>query len=365
MTDGSGDISNVTDSVTARTLTDRILSLLTASDIPLSPKTIASKLGANHGSVKKILTRLRDEKLILNEGTGYIHIRATSEAKRHDLEMLRSYEEVNRPLLHDIHLTFKPEESFGKSVQSDKTIPSLSIPCLDEHQKRILDATFGVSPANPLAPYLNPVNTMNPHTFYQIWNENKVEDIKGGIQEVIQSPRYRLTIQLFGTGTIKIIVANSETPFDLDGFRDFKHELNGVFLARTGVPFEAIQHLFYFESLHINRDKVVESRTGLSNRNFTIQWMENWLLRVYEKEIDGKQVVRDEKVLVDGNYSDHSLNTMMAVMEGGWNPTLLTANDFAQMNSITKLTDMMMEVVKTVKLDHRILMSHLMSQNRG
>ncbi|HEY3420018.1 MAG TPA: hypothetical protein VGK23_05645 [Methanomassiliicoccales archaeon] len=326
---------------------------------------IALRLGANHNTIKGTLRRLANKNLIVSDGTGYILPAASIE--RELIEKIR-YDEQNDslPRLHDLHLTFKPEnirtalgqhpelaqlfsdtdyqiedrgpgiESYSNfNIPSYKKIPSLSSSPLSSH---FLERFF---------------NPLDPASIYQLWQPGRhCREIKGGFQEKFDLRDYAIIIQVYSTGTIKIIISNSEHAFTAREFRDSLNTIDGIFSAKTGIRFLDISDFWFIEKCHFNSDiKGDTELAGTTRLNYTVKQLDDVLFRLYEKRIGDEVYLRSETCLEKGNYPDHNLNAFMALAMGGPPANVLMASQYRAKQE----TDQLFEAVKGIAASQRVM----------
>lgn len=330
-----------------RTLGERITALLNASDLPLSLSIISKRLGAKPKSISRQLSRLRMKGITENSGDGWFLIRKLAESSPEALDIFEEYDEEHPLLFHDIHLVYVQEELLINNRETaNREDPSLKCR-LNTYTQSIFDSTFNEVPFNPL----------NPKTFYQQWNapKERLKEITGGYQEAFDD--YGTKIQLFGTGTIKIILGASESPCTVFDVLLWLGQVDAIFLSRTGLRFDAISDLFKFEMLHVHTDKEW-SFEGTSKLNITVQTFKNCLVRNYQKEIDGKQVLRDEICLTNGSYAENGFNQMLTLMRG-------SVNNRVQSASIFKLAHQNERYGKDIVALYRLVLKHIENDRKG
>ena len=349
---------------------DAILKVLDTADTPLEPKIIALRARLNHNTVKVTLRRLLRKHRIERDVTGYILPCNSVEASL-STELMVSTTKASLPKVHDIHLTFKPEDYrnaikerkeaqqlFSKmeyenghrepdeselqhpEIPSYKNIPSLSIPCLGSD---VLDRFF------------NPFDEMS---IYQLWSSDtkRTQDIKGGFQERFDLRSYKLIVQIYGTGTIKVVISNSENPFGAIEFRECLASIEGIFHAKTGISFLDISPFFFFEKVHFNSDVLGKREfSGMTRLSCTVQQFDSWLYRVYEKVLGDELMIRSESCLEQGNFKDHNMNAMIALLNGGVNPQLVNAQIFKQSRDQQDLANTVQRLQRAVHEQYQMI----------
>lgn len=323
---------------------ERVYFFIKGEKTPVGPKYIARETGLNASSVKVYCRRLTQEARIVRTPTGYT-LPVTSFEQQLERRLMLDGQKHSLPKLHDIHLTFKPE-----NIKVALKNPELWHPTV--HVTYEMEGRGPDAPETPqvhipgyndkgypsgLPDYLKRFfNTIDKDSIYQLWKVNKgsYKEIKGGFQEQFDFGTYRLTFQLFGTGTIKIMVAASEHPLDLQQWRETLAGINSLFLSKTGVQFFDISNFFHFERLHAGTDLLAGSidLAGTSKLTCTVRQFDDWLHRIYEKVLGDELFVRNEICLEKGNYANHSyeaFNGFLALLEGGVTPGLINAQLFA------------------------------------
>jgi len=307
------------------------------------PKEICSRAHLDHVTVKVTCRRLAEKQVIIRDVAGY-HLPSTAFEYELQKQLRVSGQKQSLPKIHDIHLTFKTEnlpeilaqkpelrenldqvlyftreggpvkEKLHKANKEGyKNRPCLLPPGHELEGHAFLDRVF---------------NVFDPMSIYQLWT-GVFKNINGGIQETFDFRTYKVIVQLFGTGTIKVLVSNSEHPFDAQQFREALATIDGIFYSKTGVRFLDISTFFYIEKAHFNNDILGDREySGTSRLNCTVKQLDDWLYRVYEKVLGDDLYIRNEACLENGNYEDHNLNGMLALIQGGVNPTLVTAQAF-------------------------------------
>jgi hypothetical protein len=352
---------------------DLILKCLAQSDTDLEPKIIAFRTGLSHSTVKGTVRRMVRKDLIIKTEFGYALVSNKVEnALERDLQINGQKESL--PRIHDVHLCLK-KESIREALRNNPEIASMlfkfcyrgpacknegkahirsykATPCPSPLQSQGLDQ---ISVSRFLEKFFNP---LDPDSLYQLWKVNggNLEEYDWGYQEPFNSEVYRILVMLYGTGTVKVIISNSEHPFTYQGFRQCLDKIDGIFLAKTGVSFEEISDLFYFEKLHLNNDVIGDREySGISKLNFTVKQMDSWLYRVYEKVLGDQLYIRNEACLEKGNYADHSLNAMMAMMDAGVTPRLVMAQGFKNTKDLGEVVKATQRLQNTVHETHETL----------
>lgn len=363
-----------------RSAEDKILASLRASEIEISNKIIALRTGLPVGTVNPTLQRMKRKQMVVRGETGW-KVPELSRDAILNKELMFDGTKASLPKVHDLHLTFKREnirkairdrseastlfrdvhysledapqeaseqgkgadrgpvrEIYAKAdIGSYKKIPSLSRP-----------PTPDFAGSEFIEQFFNP---FNPDGLYQRWTAgaHKLKELKGGVQETFDFASYKIKFQLYGTGTVKIIFANSEAPFGAPEFRAALQRLDGIFSARTGVRFLDIQSLFFIERCHFNNDISGQHEiAGAGRLCCTVQQFEDWLYRSYEKILGDELVVREEACLEHGNYEDHNLNAFLALMQGGTNPLLINAQMFKSSRTQQDLQQDLHTVIRTL-----------------
>jgi hypothetical protein len=356
---------------TPPSLEGRILRFLNASETPQSPKTIALRINQKSSSVRCALRRLAQKNQVISED-GYYKIPTKDFEKNILTSMGFDSTEKTLPKVHDIHLKFDPKQLPKMLSQHNETNQLFngvnydypdSIPDSSELQKEFipngksiaplskprLDSVFNnISDTSFIKRFFNPFESTS---CYQLWTPIKKSsrDISGGFQERFEMRTCRITFQLFGTGTVMIQIKNSETPFNAFEFKQCLDTIDGIFLARTGVHFWDIASLFYMDQLHINNDTGTEYEySGQSKLNCTVKQFDDFMMRVYEKTIGGQQYLRTELCIDKGNYEDHNLNAMLALIMGNVTPSLNTAQIFKTSKDQQELVSVMKMQVHSI-----------------
>jgi hypothetical protein len=328
---------------------ESILTCLRAAETPLEPKILANRIHLNYNSVKVTCRRLAQRSLVVRTETGYML--PTKDFERQLEKMLRlDGQKQSLPKIHDIHLIFKPENV--RKAMSNPNLWRTDVQVgyeLENREPAVSELQNAYKSSYPNIGYLSAsrdflhrfFNTIDPESIYQLWleNANKTKTLKGGFQELFDFKTYYIRIQLFGTGTIKVIIANSEHPFDAVTLREILARIDTLFVSRTGVHFFDIGHFFYFERIHFGNDVVGDLQlAGQSRLCCTIMEFDDWLYRVYEKVLGDDLYIRTESCLEKGNFEDHNLNSMLAFIQGGISPTLTTAAVFRERQDFNELT---------------------------
>lgn len=315
---------------------DRILRLLQASDFPLLPKIIAVRSRTNHNTARSTLRRLAQAGKVHCDKKGYFIIRNEFEQIL-DVKLKIDGQRECLPRVHDIHLTFKTENLRKALCQQDKfeELRSSFIkhvqdrgPDSSEAHKSLIPSCKEIA-SLPLCHLREVVlDPKNPNSIHQLWKRSttlgsSVKKIKGGFQETIPFESWKLIIQIYErTGTIKVILSNSQHPFDAIGLRSAISEVNGVFKAKTGLPFLDIAALFYIEKIHVGSDVLEDAEfSGIARTCCTVKQFEGWLFRTYEKVLGGQLYIRNEVCQEGGSYEDNQVNTLLPALDRQLVPT--------------------------------------------
>jgi hypothetical protein len=307
----------------------------------MAPKEIAHNIGEKHGSVRVCIRRLYQRALVTKEGPNY-SIPQRSFEKELSQRLLINGQKESLPLLHDIHLCYRPEniKKFAKNPERVADLfHKISYELEDSHPdgQELQNPYIHDNQKVPSLPqlsltYIDDIfNPFHPNGIYQSWEPKKKNSKKlsGGIQETFDFRTWKIIIMLYGTGTIKIIFSNSEHPFDAPAFNSALQALDGIFQSRTGILFSDIQSLFHIEMCHFNSDVIGTTQiSGATRLNCTVQELDGWLMRTYEKILGDELYIRNEMCLIDGNYDEHNLNGFLALVQGGLQPTMVNAQIF-------------------------------------
>lgn len=366
--DGSGPAAN---SILKRRapsgeVEEKVLAYIGQVKYPIHPKQISCETGLNHDSVKTACRRLVAKSLIYRGPVGYILPKSGFEE---DLEkqILFDGQKHSLPKVHDVHITFKREnlrkalarpELWHRGVQityepvDDVTDsnrgpagPDLAANAGNPSGGRPSTRHRGPAGAEFQQPYMPSCTTIarlseekhhlerlfdpkDEMSFYRLWRAKggPYRELKGGYQERLDFRTHKTFIQLYRTGTIKVVISNSEHPFDVNQWREALFAINGLFLSKMGVQFWDISNFFHVEKIHLNNDVVGDLElSGASKLSCTIKQFDDWLYRVYEKVLGDELVIRTESCLERGNFEDHNLNAMLALLQGNVTPTHVTA----------------------------------------
>lgn len=344
----------------------KVLAYIGQVKYPISPKQISFEVGLNHDSCKTAVRRLARKSLIMRTPVGYVLPKSGFEE---DLEkqILFDGQKHSLPKVHDIHITFKPEnlrkalarpelwhrgvhvtyEPVIESPNSDRGPAGSDLAANAGKRSRRRPSMRDRGPASSefQSPYMRSCTTIarlskekhhlerqfdpkDEMGFYRLWRTKggPYQEIKGGYQEPLDFGTHKIFIQLYRTGTIKVVISNSEHPFDVNQWREALFAIDGLFLSKTGVRFWDISNFFHVEKIHLNNDVVGDLEvSGASKLNCTIKQFDDWLYRVYEKVLGDELVIRTESCLERGNFQDHNLNAMIALLQGNVTPTHVTA----------------------------------------
>jgi len=343
-----------------RTGEQLVYDFIKAQQVPVGPAYIASRLRLNKSSTKVYCSRLAHKGKVMRTPTGYT-IPVTTFEQSLEKQLLLDGQKHSLPKLHDIHLIFKPENI--KVALKDPNLWQPTTQVIYEREGRgpdepelhhpYIDGYNGKGYPSGLPDYLKRFfNTLDPDSIYQLWKVNRgnYKEIKGGFQEQYDFKAYKLTFQLFGTGTIKVMVAASEHPLDLQAWRETLASINSIFLSKTGIQFFDISNFFHFERLHAGNDLLAGSMdlAGITKLSCTVRQFDDWLYRTYEKVLGDELFVRSEYCLEKGTFKEHSfdaVNGMLALLQGGVTPTLVTAQLFKTKHDSD-------ELVKVVQREH-------------
>lgn len=367
---------DVTDSKGNLTAESSILRCLKVADTHLQPKIIANRSRIPYNTVKVTLRRLAQKNLVMQDGTGYFLPQQSFEHYL-EAELMREGQKESLPKIHDIHLTFRTENirkvmSHPEMIESFQSkfeyAPTDREPDDKEFRNSLIDSYQNIaslSEGSFLNRFFNPLDELS---IYQMWRnlapyhqgrKSNFREIKGGIQETFDFITWKLIVQVYdSTGTIKVIFSNSEHPFDAIQFREALMAVNGVFAAKTGACFMDIAPFFYFEKVHFGNDLLGDREySGTTRLNCTVKQLDDWLFRTYEKVLGDDLYIRNETCLERGSFEDHNLNAMLALIEGGTNPTLVTAqlyktnrNQQDNASQIAQLSRQMEQLYKMMKI---------------
>jgi hypothetical protein len=239
--------------------------------------------------------------------------------------------------VHDIHLTFKTENIRKALCQQDKfeELRSFFIKDVQDRGPDPSEVNKSLIPSCKEIACLSlchlrevVLDPNNPNSIHQLWKRStmlgsSMKKIKGGFQETIPFEGWKLIVQIYErTGTMKVILSNSQHPFDAIGLRSAIAEINGVFKAKTSVSFLEIAALFYIEKIHVGSDILKDAEfSGVARTCCTVKQFESWLFRTYEKVLGSQLYVRSEVCQEGGNYEDNQVNTLLPALDRQLVPT--------------------------------------------
>jgi len=347
---------------------EKALEYIRKSEIEVWPKIIAHHTGLNFNAVKSACLRMAHERLIVRTPVGYTTPdRSTEEAL--DKQLKIDGQVATLPKVHDIHMTFKrenvakmlarPELWHGNVAVTYEFRDSDRGPDTPKMQHLLPNHVSGEQvtrdrgSAEPKAhhAYIRRRATIaslsddkfhldrifdpkDPASIYQLWRVQGgiLKELKGGYQEELDFLTHKLVLQFYRTGTIKVIIANSEHPFNAQQWQSAIQAIDGLYMSKTGVSFWDISNFFHLERLHLGNDVTGDqSFSGISRLCMTIQQFDGWLYRVYEKVLGKDNVIRTELCLDNGTIEDGSFKQAMAIFQAGVMPQHVGTGLFALM----------------------------------
>ena len=299
---------------------------------PVMPKHISLHTHLNPNTAKSECRRLRKKGVLVREATGYM---LPSNSFDYEIERMLKMDGKKQtlPKFHDIHLCFKTE-----NLQKAHELPERG-PGAPGLQKAQISGCKNIPSLPP--GFFDPGDS---GSIYRRWMENaryagtQLQSLSGGYQECYSLPDYSIKFQIYvNTGTIKIIIGNSESPFDIYALDAALQAIDGIFIARTGQSFGGISQYFYFELVHVGNDiKQHIDLEGISKLNLTIHQFKEIVFRIYEKVMKGEPYLRSE-ACVRGTYEDSPLAAVYAELQGTVTPTQNTAQIYMQGKNIERL----------------------------
>lgn len=345
---------------------EKVLEYIKKSEIEVWPKVIAHHTGLNFNAVKSACLRMAHERLIVRTPVGYTTPdRSVEEAL--DKQLKIDGQAATLPKVHDVHMTYKdgnvakmlarPELWHGNVVvtyelkDSDRGPEQSKLQHLPPNHPTSKRVTRDRGPAEPKVhhAYIRRRATIaslsddkfhlerifdptDPASIYQIWRAQGgiLKELKGGYQEELDFLTHKLVLQFYRTGTIKVIIANSEHPFNAQQWQSALQTIDGLYLSKTGVSFWDISNFFHLERIDLGNDVIgVERFSGVSRLCLTVQQFDKWLYRVYEKVLGPDHVIRTELCLNNGTIEDGSFHQAMALFQGGMIPQHVTTGLWA------------------------------------
>jgi hypothetical protein len=345
---------------------EKVLEYIKKSELEVWPKIIAHHTGLNFNAAKSACLRMAREGLIVRTVVGYTTPdRSAEEALDRQLKV--DGQVATLPKVHDVHMTFKrenvakmlarPELWHGNVVvthdldDSDRGPEQSKLQHLPTNRPTGKQVTRDRGPAEPKAhhAYIRRRATIaslsddkfhldrifdpkDRASIYQLWRIQGgiLKDLKGGFQEELDFITHKLILQFYRTGTIKVIIANSEHPFNAQQWQSALQAIDGLYMSKTGVSFWDISNFFHLERLHLGNDVIGdEGFSGMSRLCMTIQQFDKWLYRVYEKVLGPDHVIRTELCLNNGTIEDGSFHQAMALFQGGVIPQHVTTATWA------------------------------------
>ena len=314
------------------------------------------------------------KRLVDRDVTGYT-LPVTSFEQQMSKDLGISMQKASLPKIHDIHLIFKPEniKEAHKCIETQGLFSKMEYvengrgpdseelhnPLIPSYQNKGSPSKHRLDLSDFLSKIFNP---LDPSSIYQIWREDarKTLKINGGFQETFSLNDYLIIVQLFGTGTIKVIISNSEHPFGASELRQALSSIDALFVARTGVSFLDISSFFYFEKVHIGSDVMAEREfSGTTRLNCTIQQFDGWLYRTYEKILGDELYIRQEACLESGSIKDNNVNSMLAMLQGGITPNIVLAGLYKVQKDQEELRSGLLVLTKQATQTYKMIQYHI------
>jgi len=346
----------------------KTLEYITKSEVEVTPVFISFKTGMNYNAVKSACLRMARERLLVRTPVGYTTPDRSVEEVL-DKQLKVDGQVATLPKVHDVHMTFKrenvakmlarPELWHGNVIvtyeleDSDRGPGTPKMQHLPPNRPADDPVTRDRGPAAPKVhhAYIRRRATIaslsddkfhldrifdpkDPASIYQLWRVQGgiLKELKGGYQEELDFLTHKLVLQFYRTGTIKVIIANSEHPFNAQQWQSAIQSIDGLYMSKTGVSFWDISNFFHLEQVHLGNDVTGnQSFSGVSHLCMTIQQFDAWLYRVYEKVLGKDNVIRTEFCLQNGTIEDGSFNQAMAIFNAGVMPQHVGTGLFALM----------------------------------
>jgi hypothetical protein len=346
----------------------KVLEYITKSEVEVTPIFISFKTGLNYNAVKSACLRMARERLVVQTPVGYTTPdRSVEEAL--DKQLKIDGQAATLPKVHDIHMTFKreniakmlarPELWHGNVAvtyelqDSDRGPDPSKMRHLSPNQVSGEQVTRDRGPAEPKVQHafirrratiaslsddkfhLDRIfDPKDPASIYQLWKVQGgiLKEIKGGYQEELDFLTHKLVLQFYRTGTIKVIIANSEHPFNAQQWQSAIQAIDGLYMSKTGVSFWDISNFFHLERVDLGNDVIGDQTfSGISRLCLTVQQFDSYLYRVYEKVLGKDNVIRTELCLNNGTIEDGSFKQAMAIFNAGVMPQHVGTGLFALM----------------------------------
>ena len=344
----------------------KTLEYIKKCEVEVSPKLVASHTDLNYNAVKSACLRMARERLVVRTPVGYTTPDRSAEEVL-DKQLKIDGQVATLPKVHDIHMTFKrenvakmlarpelwhgnvavtyelqnpdrgpetpkmqhlpPNQLSGEQVTRDRGPAAAKV-----HHAYIRRRATIASLSDDKFHLDRIFDPKDPASIYQLWRVQGgiLKELKGGFQEELAFLTHKLILQFYRTGTIKVIVANSEHPFNAQQWQSAIQAIDGLYMSKTGVSFWDISNFFHLERLHLGNDVVGdESFSGVSRFCMTIQQFDSWLYRVYEKVLGKDNVIRTELCLDTGTIEDGSFKQAMAIFNAGVMPQHVSTGLFA------------------------------------
>lgn len=347
---------------------EKTLEYIRKSEVEVTPKFISFKTGLNYNSVKSACLRMARERLVVRTPVGYTTPdRSVEEAL--DKQLRIDGQAATLPKVHNIHMTFKrenlakmlarPELWHGNVAvtyefqDSDRGPDPPKMQHLPPNQVSGEQVVRDRGPAEPKVQhaYIRRRATIaslsddkfhldrifdpkDPASIYQLWGMQGgiLKELKGGYQEELVFLTHKLILQFYRTGTIKVIIDNSEHPFNAQQWQSAIQTIDGLYMSKTGVSFWDISNFFHLERIDLGNDVAgVQRFAGVSRFCLTIQQFDSYLYRVYEKVLGPDNVIRTELCLQNGTIEDGSFKQAMAIFNAGVMPQHVGTGLFALM----------------------------------
>jgi len=310
--------------------------VIETDDAVITPFMICKLFKVNKNYARTCLYRLKKAGYIIRTDVGY--------------KKSRPPHEVLKPLFSEEK---KPEKKPDIMDLREVKLHHLTLSLSKEEIEHLPEKRFKIRYILP-PPDFPRTEEMNISELFTPLNRNNIlhrwkgnlrhnEQNKSYSESVYFGDRRRLTIHIYGNGTVVIYIEASENPLDEIGFAELRGFLRSFIQERCGLLYEDLEKLLIVKQVELSEDKEAKEKVSMSiTKCITFDVFDN-IYRLYEKTIGGKEYLRSETMMQPKIPLNEFWEQFLAFKMGGVNMSATVTSLHMLVEEVKK----MQESVKT------------------
>ena len=321
------------------------------------------KIQTSVASVRKILSRLHDQGILERAQKGFYRAKSTSEddfklISKEGLSDLVAPGHNKKFLIHNLTLIAQKEN-------------------ITEIEKKKRDKlTLRVNGVNINASDLfNPFSTLSFFQRYKPYDSKRLSN--SYMKEYIfkHNEKRKITLRVYDNSTIHIFITVDEDPLRLEELHEVILYIDMLFQSQFSYSFFDLMPIFFPERFELNiDDRKVSSDAIPKSLTMTVQMLEEWAYRQYQKTIEGEDYLRKEYVYHHRKGEplppdvDAFMASLTSALMGGVNTQYLIYNTKQLFDTVNVMREELSEIKKATQYnlaENRKLMREILKVKGG